>query len=176
MEKISELMDGELDSHEASLHLKRLKEDPTLRENWDLYHLVGDALRQDGRLSTRITRGISARLEQEPTVMAPRYTAPSRVSRFALSAAAGVAGLFVVGWLAVSGLPGGAPAQQVAQSPVPAQQVAKAPEPVLAQSTSAPATDIEVDDYLLAHQAASDFRALHGASLYVRPVATGAGE
>lgn len=176
MQKISELMDGELDAYEASLHLKRLKEDTTLRENWDLYHLVGDALRQERGLATRITKGVTARLEQEPTVMAPRFTAPRRVTRFALSAAAGVAGLAVVGLLAFSGLPGGSGTQQLAQAPTAAVKVAVSPEPVQAQSTALAAGDLEVEDYLLAHQAASDFRSLHGAPLNVRPVSAEAGQ
>lgn len=176
MEKISALMDGELDSSEASLQLRRLKEDPALREHWDLYHLVGDVLRKEGAASSRISRGVSARLAQEPTIMAPRYTAPRRVTRYAMSAAAGVAGLAVVGWLTFSGVAGGPAPQQVARTNAPTPQLVKAPEAVVAQNTSAPATDLEVDDYLRAHQAATDFRTLHGAPLYVRPVAAGAGE
>lgn len=171
MEKISELMDGELDSYDAEVHLKRLKGDPKLQENWDLYHLVGDALRRDSALATRITRGVSARLENEPTVMAPRFTAPRRVSRIAMSAAAGVAGLAVVGWLALSGLPGGSALQQVVMSPAATGVAATTPEPVMAQSTAMPTNDPAVEDYLLAHQAASNFRTMQGAPLYVRPVA-----
>jgi negative regulator of sigma E activity len=45
MDGISALMDGELDEREAQRELARLKEDVELRERWDRFHLVSDALR-----------------------------------------------------------------------------------------------------------------------------------
>ena len=173
MEKISELMDGELDSEEASIYLKRMKEDSTLREIWDVYHRVGDALRQESALSGRIARGVSARLQDEPTVLAPRVSrVPKRVMRYAMSAAASVAGVAVVAWIALGG--GTMTPQQIAKNAAPGAQVAAtAPDTTQAQATSLAAQDpAEVEDLLLAHQTVSSFPTMHGSLPYVRAVST----
>ncbi len=177
MEKISELMDGELDSREVSVHLKRLKEEPSLRENWDLYHFVGDAIRQEGAMAGRIAKGVSARLEREPTIMAPRFTAPRRVMRYAMSAAAGLAGIAVVGWVALQDAPlGQAPQQMAATSPAPVKLTPPTESAVQTQLVSQdPAAiasqDAQVEDYLLAHQSVSAFTTMHGSLPYIRAVA-----
>jgi len=173
MEKISQLMDGDLDAYEADALLKRLKSDASLRESWQVYHLVGDALRQEHGLTGRIAARVSERLEQEPTVMGPRFTASRRVVRYAMSAAAGAAGLAVVAWLALGGLPVNVTSQQLAGTPDAAAVAQQAMvESVTAQSTALAAETDAVDEYLLAHRSVSDFRTMQGTPPYVRPVAS----
>jgi sigma-E factor negative regulatory protein RseA len=69
-EKLSALIDGELQSDSLHAHLGRLRADPELRGAWDTYHLIGDALR--GQVGPRISDRVVARLREEPTVLAPR--------------------------------------------------------------------------------------------------------
>ena len=45
MDKISALMDGELDEHEARRAVLQLKDIGTARESWATYHVIGDVLR-----------------------------------------------------------------------------------------------------------------------------------
>ena len=45
MDKISALMDGELDEHEARRAVLRLKDVGAARESWATYHVIGDVLR-----------------------------------------------------------------------------------------------------------------------------------
>ncbi|MFN0314842.1 MAG: sigma-E factor negative regulatory protein [Burkholderiales bacterium] len=161
MEKLSELMDGELDSHEASNYLGRIKSDPRLKENWELYHLVGDTIRKERVLASRISSAVSVRLAQEPTILSPRRLAPQLVVRYALSAAAGLAGVAVVAWVAFNTQP-----TNLAQAPrveVAAQTQLATPMPVALASQEA-----EVEDYLLAHQSVSSFRTMHGSLPYMR--------
>jgi sigma-E factor negative regulatory protein RseA len=173
MQKISELMDGELDSQEASLHLKRLKDEPKLRENWELYHLVGDVLRREHGSSGAIAQGVMDRLDNEPTVLAPRAPAPRNVMRYAMSAAAALAGVAVVAWIAFTGAPGQRDAAQIAAVGVPAMQLSsQQPEPTVALPTSLAAQGEEVEDYLLAHQSVSAFRTMRGSLPYVRASAS----
>ena len=186
MEKISELMDGELDSREASVHVKRLKDESTLRENWDLYHLVGDAIRKETALSIDISKAVSARLAAEPTVMAPRFTAPRRtMTRYAMSAAAGLAGIAVVAWVAVNNSQlGQGPAILATTHTAPMTAATTSPPTVPTQAVAQPtqfsdpasaiilAQDAEVEDYLLAHRAISSFTTMHGSLPYVRAVAS----
>ncbi len=171
MEKLSELMDGELDSREASIHLRRLKEEPRLRENWNLYHLAGDAIRKESVLASRIAGGVSARLAREPTVLAPRFFAPRRVTRYALSAAAGVAGVALVAWAAFNNAPQPSAPHNLAGIAKVEPQLAAQREPLTSQPVALATQQAEVEDYLLAHQSVSSFRTMHGSLPYMRAAA-----
>jgi len=87
MEKISAFMDGEVEGGEATGQVTRLKDDPRLRAAWHTYHLIGDTLRGEKLgFSRDFIAGFSARLAEEPTVLAPRSRSPLQltVRRFAL--------------------------------------------------------------------------------------------
>jgi len=156
MEKISQLMDGELGEREARLQIRRLESDPSLMQAWDTYHLIGDALRDDIPLGTDFERRLRQRLDGEPTVIAPNVHFASRLVRYSLPLAAAVAGVAVVGWLALSSQP----------QPAPGPVARIAPTVV---ATETPATG-QMSDYLLAHQEFSPTAAMQGVASYVRTV------
>ena len=179
METISALMDGELDSDEAAREIARVKQDATRRHSRDAYHVIGDALRGEhlrADFSARFSKRFSEQLALEPTVVAPRIRAPRTMQTWALSAAASVAAVAAVGWVAVNVLnsdsaPGAlakAPAASVA-GPVavlqPAGPIIKAPAPVVAA-----AAPEHVQEYLLAHQGISPITAIQGVTPYIRTV------
>jgi sigma-E factor negative regulatory protein RseA len=149
-------MDDELENSQARLLPPQLKSDAGLRSDWDCYHLIGDALR--GVHGPDLCAKICARLEAEPTVLAPqRRPAAEKLRKFALSAAASIAAVAFVGWMALPGVQQDAPqiaavpAAEVKQVAVPAGEGAK--------------------DYLLAHQRYSPSNAMQGVAPYVRTVA-----
>jgi len=153
-EKLSAWMDGELASEDARQLPSQLDRNADLRGNWDCYHLIGDAIR--GVQGPDLCAKICACIEAEPTVLAPqRRTATEKVRRFALSAAASIAAVAFVGWMAMPGLQQDAPQvvakSEVKQVAVPAGEGAK--------------------DYLLAHQRYSPSNAMQGVAPYVRTVA-----
>jgi len=82
-EKLSALVDGELDETDVHLLLDRLREDPGLTERWSRYHLIHDTLRNN--LSETVAPDFAERvwkgLEDEPTVVAPQRR-PLRVPGF----------------------------------------------------------------------------------------------
>jgi sigma-E factor negative regulatory protein RseA len=163
MEQISTFMDGEGDESDAADQVGRLKEDPDLRAAWGTYHLIGDTLRGEKLgLSREFTAKFSARLAQEPTVLAPRrrILVQKAVRRIALPVAASVGGVALVGWLALFNNPF-APPQQENLAAV------KTPTPVVAKARVA---NEEVNDYLLAHQQFSSSTAMQGVASYVRTV------
>jgi sigma-E factor negative regulatory protein RseA len=166
MEKLSELMDGELDSREAWAYLRRLNSDPELKQNWDLYHLVGDAIREERVLASRIAVQVNARLVHEPTVLAPRMLGPLRVTRYALSAAAGLAGVAVVAWVAFSN-----PHSNLAGTAQVGNQVAVRAQPAGPKPVTLAPQEAEVEDYLLAHQSVSSFITMRGSLPYMRAAA-----
>jgi sigma-E factor negative regulatory protein RseA len=190
MERVSGLMDGELAGDEAVREIARLKasgdapdDNAASREAWETYHLIGDVIRDGGAavppLSAGFSARFSARLAQEPTVLAPRALAAaapakSRFQTYALSAAASVAAVTVVGWMALSNIsskptPGDELATAAASAAQP--QVAGLPPQAAAALVAAakPAPE-HVHEYLLAHQGISPSTAFQGVAPYVRTV------
>jgi sigma-E factor negative regulatory protein RseA len=160
MEKISQLMDGELGRHETKTTIQRLESDQGLAQSWETYHLIRDSLRREAQLPLDFTRKVHERLAQEPTVVAPHTRLSHRAVRYTLPLAAGVAGIALVGWLALSFQE----PSDTARSPLASNQGAG--PPVLLQSNRGP-----VNDYLTAHQEFSPSTAMQGLASYVRTVA-----
>jgi len=154
-------MDGELEDHEATGQVRRLKEDPELRAAWETYHLIGDAMRGEAGYPSGLTARISARLAAEPTVLAPRPRMQLRnVRRLALSVAASIGGVVLVAWLALFDNP------FVPQQNLAVNQAAPGAQTQLAATPANGA----VNDYLLAHQQFSPSTAMQGVASYVRTV------
>ena len=160
-EKISALMDGELDERAAGEAIEALRGEGEALESWRMYHLISDGLRQTTMLSAGFTARVSQRLAEEPTILAPgRLPGRTPAQRFAFAAAASVAAIGLVSWLAFG------PQPEVAQAPIakvetPASMTAA---PVTVQLTNA------ANDYLLAHQGFSPRVTLQGMVPYVRTV------
>jgi len=168
MDKISALMDGELDEDEVSQLFSRLKPQGEMRESWDTFHLIGDALRGDCCLSPHLSQRIAERLATEPTVLAPRRSAPKRVNTYVLSAAASLSAVALVVWVAFSIHPLGPPPQEMAKAQIPAVR------PVPATDQIASISDLSargnMNEYLLAHQGFSPSTAIQGVVPYIRSV------
>ena len=162
MEKISALMDNELGGQDGHQAILRLGDSPEARECWATYHLIGDAMRGQ-HVALDVTAGVAQALEAEPTVLAPRRNnRSSRDMTFALSAAASLSAVAVVGWMAFA-------TQTATQSP--AELAAAASPAVEAQLVSAPANGA-VNEYLLAHQGVSPSSSLQGVAPYIRTIST----
>jgi sigma-E factor negative regulatory protein RseA len=150
-------MDGELDEQAADNAIRVLRSEGESLEAWRTYHLISDAMRDTRLLSAGFAARVAERLAAEPTVLAPRRK--QAVQRFALAAAASVAGVGLVGWLAFAPQP-------------ESQPVAQAPAPAMASIPLPSATN----DYLLAHQGFSPRVSLQGMAPYVRTVAERPGQ
>lgn len=160
MEKISALMDNELDGQDGHQAMLRLGDTAEARECWATYHLIGDVMRGQ-HAAVDVSTRVAAALESEPTVLAPRRNdRPSRAMTFALSAAASLSAIAVVGWMAFSTQTTTQPAVELAAA------VAPAAEP---QLVSAPANGA-VNEYLLAHQGVSPSSSLQGVAPYIRTI------
>lgn len=69
--RLSALVDGELEHEEAMAVLAAVNEQPGLRQEWQLLHSIGDALRQMPSLSPDFNARFAERLAKEPTILAP---------------------------------------------------------------------------------------------------------
>jgi sigma-E factor negative regulatory protein RseA len=168
MDKISELMDGELDGHQAQRQLVRLKQDQDLAQCWHTFHLVGDALRGERILSQGFDQRLATRLAAEPTVLAPQRSMAKRITTYAFSAAASLSAVAVVGWLAFFNNPL-APQSDVAHAPNTPTPAAISP--AQAQLASVP-SDGKMNEYLIAHQEFSPSTAIQGLAPYIRGVSS----
>jgi sigma-E factor negative regulatory protein RseA len=166
--RVSELMDGELDCHAADVMLAALREQGEAREAWRAYHLISDALHDTRMLSPDFAARVAARLAEEPTLLAPALRpVPRRARWLALPAAASVAAVALVGWLAFA-------PPQVQLTPVPVAEAPRAAPVAKAAPVRVP-PPAAADDYLLAHQRYSPRNSLQGMAPYVRTVSGEAG-
>lgn len=167
-ERLSALVDGELGQADTGDLLKQLKGGRDLRQSWDTYHLIGDALR--GHLDVGVAGRVSARLADEPTVLAPRPRAMStKIAQFSLSLAASVAAVGLVVWMALPAVVPEVP-QVASVSGVNHSQAVNAAAPAASLSTPATPVAVGVDGYLLAHQGYSPAGTMQGVAPYVRTV------
>ncbi|QDQ25541.1 hypothetical protein FNU76_03770 [Chitinimonas arctica] len=153
-EKLSALMDGEWDDHELAELIASIDEDDACAESWHEYHLIGDAMHGRPVLSDNFLANFSARLEAEPTILAPNAMKQSAIRRdvvrqgasmfhmrphkrwVAFSMAASVALVSATAWYVGNGT-----------------GVVAAPQAQFAANQAIkPAVD-EVNPYLVAHQA-----------------------
>src|SRR3954466_12833746 len=105
-DRISQLMDGELDDRSADDTIKACRQGAEALEAWRTYHLIGDAMRDTRVLSAGFAARVAKRLATEPPGRAPgRSEAPQEPRKwYALpaAAAAAFAGIGLVGWLALT--------------------------------------------------------------------------
>lgn len=165
-EKLSALMDGELEPDASASLISALKHDETAHAKWSAYHLIGDAMRGEPRLANDMTGAISRQLLNEPTVLAPKRKAPAFVGRHAMPLAASLAAIGFVGfaaWQTIRVSPPAGAAVQIAQTASPQALVADnaAPRSRPAQVPSS---------YLLAHQEFSPSYAVESAPMLARTV------
>ena len=157
---ISALLDDELGMTEASRAIDVLRRDKDLREAWDTYHLIGDALRRSPDYFPGFAQEVMAKLEEEPVLFMPSAQPKRTPLRFALPLAAAVTGMAAVGWVALS---------LNATQPV---EIAVKPNPssALAASAIGKSPSSTLKEYLVAHRAHSPSGGIPGVAPYVRTV------
>ena len=155
-QEISVLMDGELFEDEAESLLDNIKRGAGVPNDWEIYHLIGDVLRQPEHIHCGLSAKVRERMQDEPTVLAPRVRAvKQRLRTFALSAAASLSAVGVVAWMSLQISPEVAP--QLAM-----QQTAFRPASMQIKA--------DANDYLMAHQEFSPSADMNGGTSYIRTV------
>jgi len=154
--ELSSMLDNELEAHRRQALLAALRSEKNLRVSWDTYILIGDSLRDSPELATDFTANVINALRNEPTILAVPARRTPAVLRSVAALAASLAGVAVVGWLALS-----PPASQTTMAPS-----ARAPKPV-----TAPASE-RMQEYLMAHQTYSPSSRIQGGASYIRTVSS----
>ena len=154
--KVSALMDGEMFEDEADVLFDQIKRDQKAHLDWATYHLIGDALRQPEYIHRDISAKVRERMQNEPTVLAPRgRVIKQKVRVFALSAAASLLAVGVVAWMSLQISPEAAPQMAMQQNSLRTVSLQ-------IQSKS--------NDYLMAHQEFSPSTDMNGGASYIRTV------
>jgi len=167
-------MDGELDKQEAEKIIAILKKEEDLKEDWEAYHLIGDALRQSTKLSTNVVPQVVKQLNSEPTILAPAISTPKypRNKVFAYSAAASVIAMVtaLIGFQNTN-----VPQQTLVADQTNIESNMLATTPAIMVST--PPTNLiyqhppaEINDYLFVHREFSPGTVTRGQTTYVHPV------
>lgn len=150
-EKMSALLDGELDSEQLESILEAIDRDNELQEQWNLYHLIGDVMREAAPAHVSITKQVAARLENEPVLVAtelqivPGHKVREAANKAWYSIAASLAGIAFVGWVAwQSFAPATTSPGQISASLAQQMQAGPKAKPVAYES--------RVNDYWVAHR------------------------
>lgn len=106
-ERISALIDGHFDTdgHGEDM-LGTVARSESSRALWSRYALIGDAIRGEPSLEVDLTAAVMAKLDEEPTVLAPVAVVRERqrtqgMWQRLLPVAASVMGVAAVGWVAL---------------------------------------------------------------------------
>jgi sigma-E factor negative regulatory protein RseA len=145
-EQISALMDEEIAVDDAAHLISSMQSSKQAAEAWSQYNLIGDVMRGNQLLSKDFKQNLMLKLDQEPTILAPK-SAQVKADQLAAakdripakwSIAASVAAVMVVGWMAMQQVQTGneVPAIEMAQAEVVEQAIPD--EYMAAHQSSAP--------------------------------------
>lgn len=103
-DQLSALIDGEFDVENAEHLIRSVKSGGELKDCWQHYHLIGDAMRNEMVLSQDFSARVMGALGDEPTVLAPPQIAIEATAKTSFyksnqfwSVAASVAAVMFVG-------------------------------------------------------------------------------
>ena len=173
MERISVLLDGEMDRAEAAAAIAALCADPALRRHWHELHRAGDALRSHEVAASDaedFCRRVAAAIGAEPTVMAPRAAkAAPGLRRYWVPGLAVAASAAAVAFIAVPLMPT-SETVSTARSSTPSQVAAVdvAAQKPLSTIATARGLSPSFNPYLAAHRELIGNSVVPRATVYLR--------
>jgi sigma-E factor negative regulatory protein RseA len=175
LERISSLVDGELDRAEVDTLVPSLCADAALLQKWRELHRVGDALRSTEVAAfddSSFCAKVSALIAAEPTVLAPRRSSGAHpIRRSWVPGVAVAASIAAIGFIAVPLLRAPEPIA-LAQKAAPAAAVATATAEPVRRAPAAIANARALDAYFSAHRELTGGSAMPRAAAYLRPIAS----
>lgn len=170
-EKLSALLDAELDDYETGPVLKAVGRDPELRKVWERYHLISVTMKNElgAVVPTDLADRVAAVVRDEPTRLAPR-TGMRRSRRLAKQVAGVAIAATVAGAAVIALRPQGptvtAPANQLAsvRPDVPRAM----PVGATRWETLSPELENTLNAYLMEHGEFTPQSGLNGLTSYAR--------
>lgn len=165
-ERVSALIDGELEPAAANATIDGVLADPELRSVWTEFHRVGDGLRSEELLGLATHEAEAAArfarlLDAEPVILAPRRGAApgwarawTRYGKRAVAASAAAA-MVALSWWQFGPAPDGASRQVEARAPAVAAPLAAAEAQATLPASSSALDRGKLAEYVSAHHQAS---------------------
>ena len=169
VERISILLDGEMDRGEAEAAIAALCSDATLRRQWHELHRAGDALRSDEVAAldaVDFCSRVAASIAAEPTVLAPRADSAPTMRRYWMPGLAVAASAAAVAFVAVP-LMRAPETVPVAKSSAPASMEVAA-QKSLPTIVNARGLSPSFNPYLAAHRELTGNSVVPRATVYLR--------
>lgn len=167
-EQLSALTDGELDSQELDLLVRRLERDEELAARWTRYHLIGEAMRNNlpEQLPFDLTARVSAAIAEEAPVVAPAVaTRGWKRPVVGLALAASIAAAALIG------LPPQQALQPEAGAPVAVQTPEKLPGATAGQVAQVDwERNARLNEFLMSHNESATMNQMSGVIPYARMV------
>ena len=190
-ERLSALVDGELDSSASAASCRAFQLDARFRADWHAWHLIGDVLRSEDLASDpghdrAFCAKVRSRLSAEPVVLAPMapMAAPAaaapaarlRPSRWTAAGAVAAGVVLVVGTFAIVRPDQSPPTARIAQAetqaamtePPLAPTATLEAQPVAIVADSKLIRDAQLERYLEAHKQFAGTSALGVPSVFLR--------
>jgi len=171
-EKISALIDNELNELDRARVLRELGRDRELAEQWSRYHIIGLAMRReqvvpDERLPERVARALESEAPADTEAPARRSAGSMFGSAGRYAIAASLAGVLLVGGLMLSLYDGGDPGMPAATT---AQQAAAGSDGMRWQGVDAQSEDA-LNALLIEHGEFTSASGMNGLTAYTKFVA-----
>lgn len=153
-EKISALVDNEVDGRELPTLVDGLRDDEDARSRWARYHLVSDVLHNNlpNQVDFTFAQRVSAALDAEPTVLAPQRKSMQAILRhvagFAVAATVAVVAVLVV---QQQGVQGTGTVEFAATSPANQGDWVRVNASNVKWTTQQPAVESRLNAYLVNH-------------------------
>ncbi len=169
IERISILLDGEMDRNDAAAAIAALCADPALRRHWHELHRVGDALRSEEVAAldaADFCSRVAALIAAEPTVLAPRAAhAASGMRRYWMPGLAVAASAAAVAFIAVPLMRAPETLSVAKSSPPTVEVVAQKSLPTI---VNARGLSPSFNPYLAAHRELTGNSVVPRATVYLR--------
>lgn len=170
IERISILLDGEIDRSEAAAAIAALCADPALRRHWHELHRVGDALRSEEVAAldaVDFCSRVAALIAAEPTVLAPRAAhSASGIRRYWMPGLAVAASAAAVAFVAVPLMRSPETVSVAKSSPAPTVEVVA--QKSLPTIVNARGLSPSFNPYLAAHRELTGNSVVPRATVYLR--------
>lgn len=170
-EWLSALVDDELRGEALERGVDSLHGDSELLASWRAYHLIRDTVTSNlnDAVAPQLHRRISAAIEQEPTILAPKQRPQRSWVKHAagVAIAASVTGVAIIGIQRINGVDSAQPSLQVAQ---PQEYLRMSPTVVASDNSALEKRDDTLTPYLVNHNEFSTSAGMQGMLPYVRIV------
>ena len=166
--ELSAFLDGEAEEHEIDELFAAMRANDELRRQSAVYCLIGDSLREEGRLDCDLLAGVMRAIAEGPVVLAPRAR-PRSPLRPMLAMAASAAGVAVVGWLAIAPRLDEPAAPLLARQEFVLSKAGKVAGPQVASNDQVMMRS-NMQEYLVAHQASVSGLQVPSPAGHIRPV------